>query len=300
MIPNVECSDTDADGCLNLPYCTSWENNAGGVCATEADAKPGTTSKCNCDNTFNVPVEVTSGELSVTKAADPTSLPEPGGTVDFTVTVTNIGTATVTLSTIVDDPDNNPATNNSTTYQASAICGTTSLPPSAFTTCTFTQNVSGGPGSYTDRACANGTDTHNDPVSGCGLATVTIGNVNPSATVTKTPQGTVCATVRYAVSVQNTDVAEAITLDKLCDNKFGTIVGSGCTAGTEGAITGTTCEVPRSIAIGGTYNCTFDAEVCSAGHQDIVTATVSDDDGHSTDASGSATVSTPPAFLPVP
>jgi hypothetical protein len=125
--------------------------------------------------------------------------------------------------------------------------------------------------------------------------------VNPSATVTKTPQGTVCATVRYGVTVTNTDAAEPITLDKLCDDKFGTIVGTGCPAGTEDPVQATTCTVPQTLQISGalsSYSCTFDAEVCTTGHVDTVTATVSDNDGNSTTAQGSATVTTPPAFLP--
>jgi hypothetical protein len=222
---------------------------------------------------------------------------EPGGTVDYQVTVTNVGDAQVTLGTIVDDPDNDPNTNNSVTYQASDICGDTVLAPAESTTCTFSHNVSGNANqSFTDEACAHGTDTHGTAVSDCGTATVTIGNVNPSATVDKSPQSTVCATVRYLVVVTNTDPAEAISLGSLCDDKFGTIAGPGCAAGSEGAIDGTTCSVPQSIGIGATYNCTFDAVVCSGDHENTVTATGSDDDGNPFTASGSATVVDPPPF----
>jgi len=315
-IPGVLCADPDGDGLLNLPYCTSWDNNSNTACTTERGAKPGTTSKCNCQPAFQVPVHVTAGEITATKSADPSLFNESelGTSVNFTVTVTNIGDAAVTLSTIVDDPDKNPATINSTTYttiltggicpagQQCASCNTLTVAPSGGTAaCTFARTVTGGPGPQTDRACANGTDTNGNPLQGCGEVTVTIGNVNPSATVTKTPQGTVCATVRYNVTVQNTDPAESITLDKLCDDKFGTIIGTGCAVGTEGPIIGTTCAVPQTLTVSGTtssYSCTFDAEVCTAGHQDTVTATVSDNDGHSTTAVGSATVNAPPAFLP--
>jgi hypothetical protein len=295
-LPGVACADPDGDGFLNLPNCTSWRNNSGDLCATEADAFPGTKSKCKCDRNFEIPIRVTAGAITVEKAAL-NSVEEPGGTVDYEVTVTNVGDAQVTLSTIVDDPDNDANTNNSVTYQAADACLDTILAPDESTTCTFSHDVSGNANeAVTDQACANGTDSHNTSVSDCDTATVTIGNVNPSATLDKSPQSTVCATVRYLVVVTNTDPAEAISLESLCDDKFGTVAGSGCAAGSEGAIAGTTCSAPQSIAIGESYNCTFDAVVCSGDHANTVTATGSDDDGNPFTASGQATVVDPPPF----
>ena len=297
-IPNVTCTDTDGDGKLNLPYCTSWEQNAGPVCAQDADAKAGAPSKCKCDDSFNVDVDVTRGELSVAKAANPTSVPETGGNVTFTVTVTNDGDASVTLSTITDDEDNDGDVD--TTYQASTICAATVLAPDASTTCTFIRNISGAPGSVTDKACARGTDSHGTPLEACGTATVTINNVAPTASVTKTVVGTVCATVRYSVSVKN-ESSEAVTLDKLCDNQFGMIAGiAGATCPVSGSIPSadTDCAAGGSIAAGVTYSCEFQAEVCTSGHQNTVTATVTDNDSSSSTASGSATVTQPPSFLP--
>jgi hypothetical protein len=303
--PQVTCADTTGDGFLSLPNCVSWRNNAGDACNKVQDAFPGTTSKCKCDAGFKVPVHVTKGGLSVTKAAVPTSVNEPSGSVTFTVTVTNTGDASVTLNTIEDDIDNDPLTANTNVYQASAICAATLLAPSgqagSSTTCSFIRTVSGNAGqTFTDSACAKGTDSHGSAVSACNVATVTVQNVDPNADVTKTVQGTVCATVRYAVSVKNTDPAEAVTLTKLCDDKFGTIVaaaGSTCAAGSEGSIKATTCVAGTSIASGATSTCTFDAEVCAKGHTDTVTATVSDDDGNSVAKSGSVTVTDAPGFL---
>ena len=45
--------------------------------------------------------------IDVTKTADPTSVPEPGGPVQFTVEVknTSVSTDPVTITSLVDDPD---------------------------------------------------------------------------------------------------------------------------------------------------------------------------------------------------
>lgn len=56
----VQCKDPDGDNTLNLPYCTSWNQNIGEnlSCSTPANAIPGSPSKCNCQNGFEVPVTV--------------------------------------------------------------------------------------------------------------------------------------------------------------------------------------------------------------------------------------------------
>lgn len=52
------CTPDPTTNLLKLPYCTSWDNNAGGVCSTPADAFPATKSKCNCQDGFTVPIIV--------------------------------------------------------------------------------------------------------------------------------------------------------------------------------------------------------------------------------------------------
>jgi hypothetical protein len=287
---NVSCVDTDGDGKLNLPNCVSWQTpGQDGVCTQATQAIPGSSSKCKCDDAFNIPVEVERPGISVTKAAAPDTLNEPGGSVDFTVTVHNDGAVvSVTLTTIVDDPDNDPNTKNSTTYNAADICDTIVLGPGLSTDCTFTRTVSGEPGKVTDKACVSGHDANNNPVGPtCATATVTIVGVNPSAAVTKIATK---AVVTFEVTVHNLSTAEQGFVDKLCDDKYGAVATHGtftCAAGTLGTIKGTTCSVPQTLGINGTsgdsYTCTFDAEVSIDGsaHTDTVTGTVSDDDGNS-------------------
>jgi hypothetical protein len=294
---NVSCVDTDGDGRLNLPNCVSWQTpGQDGVCTQATQAIPGSSSKCKCDDAFNIPVEVERPGISVTKAADPDTLNEPGGSVDFAVTVHNDGAVVaVDLTELVDDPDNNPATNNSITYNATStpslatICGNnTHLDPGESTTCTFTRTVTGEPGKVTDKACVSGHDANNNAIGPtCATATVTIVGVNPSAAVTKIAT---TAVVTFEVTVHNLSTAEQGFVDALCDDKYGAIATHGiftCTAGTLGTIKGTTCSVPQTLGINGTsgdsYTCTFEAEVSIDGseHTDTVTGTVSDNDGNS-------------------
>ncbi len=47
----------DANNYLNLPYCTTWEQNAT-ACTGPLDTVPGAPSKCNCEDGFSVPITV--------------------------------------------------------------------------------------------------------------------------------------------------------------------------------------------------------------------------------------------------
>jgi hypothetical protein len=213
--------------------------------------------------------------------------------------VTNPATATsVTLNTIVDDPDNNVNTVNSTTYQASAICAKTVLAPGGdSTTCSFTRTITGDAGqSFTDNACVNATDQNGNPVGPtCNTATVSIKDVLPTAAVTKTADSVVCADVKYRVKVENTDTVESLTLSTLNDDKFGNIAnyaGGVPALGTK--VVSSTCAVPQSIAKSDKYECSFVALVCRVDfpHTNTLTGTLSDNDGNTVSPSptGSATV----------
>jgi hypothetical protein len=96
-IGQVLCTDTDADGFLNLPNCTAWHNNRGTGCGTETDAIPETKSKCKCDDEFQVPVTVESPSGAVVKKAI-------SALVTYQVEVkNNSGGTTVTIEALEDD-----------------------------------------------------------------------------------------------------------------------------------------------------------------------------------------------------
>jgi hypothetical protein len=98
--------------------------------------------------------------------------------------------------------------------------------------------------------------------------------------VTPTSVAETGGSVTYTVQVKN-DALEAGTLTTLSDDKFGDLDGQG------------TCDTPQTIAAGATYTCTFSKNVLGAAgstHVNTVTATVTDNDGNSTNGHDDATV----------
>jgi len=308
-IPGVLCQDTDGDGFLNLPNCTSWHSNAGTACNrtdnNAFDSAPDTKSKCVCDDQFQVPVVVEKGSITVTKDASPSSLPEPGGQFTYTVSVTNTAAIpTITINKICDDKFGQVAIASG--QQACAVgsigsidAGTSTcvLPhdvaPGATYSCSFKASLAGLPvtgadtgttDTVTDTVTFIGVDSNTPPnaVTGSDTAQVKITNVQPSATVVKSLDGIACADVDYKVKVTNTDTGESITLSKLLDSQFGDITLTSTSTPTPNPkVLSTTCAVP--VTVGSTpYECTFRAHFCGGSDTDKVTATIGDNDGNST------------------
>ena len=290
--PITVACQAGAGGKLKLPNCTSWRQpGANDYCEVALDVYPGSPSKCHCDQGFTIDIYVEHPVPTVEKAVAPTALDEPGGSVTFTVTVTNPGLyASVTLTSLVDDPDNNPGTANSITYSPIGnYCTPTTLPPGGSATCTFTRTITGNAGDwFTDKACVSGTDSNGGAVGPlCDTATVSIRDVVPTAAVTKTVDKATCAQVKYNIKVENTDTAESLTLSALNDDVFGNIATPSALG--KNVMT-TTCAVPQTIAASGKYECAFEGYVCSFPNTDTVTGTLSDNDGNTITPSGSATV----------
>jgi hypothetical protein len=299
------CIDTDGDGKLNLPNCTSWRQpGANEVCLSPVDAFPGAPSKCRCDIGFNIDIDVPAN-IEVTKTATPTSVDEPGGDVTFTVSVTNSPSfSSVTIDTLNDDVygditqvQGEISSTDCSVPQTIAIDGTY--------TCMFTASVSGNAGdTETDTVTASGTnDTTDAAVSDSDDATVTIVDVLPTANLTKTADPTSVSEpggdVEFTVTVTNTSTVEALTLSALMDDIYGDITQ------VQGDISSTTCVVPQVLAVSGelgdSYTCSFVAAVSGNGgdnQTDTVTGTVSDDDGNTINPFDDATVTiddVPPA-----
>jgi len=312
-IPDVLCQDTNGDGFLNLPNCTSWHSNQGTACSLDtnvADANPDTKSKCVCDDTFQVPVLVEEGTISALKDVTPntpSSRPEPGGEFQYTISVKNTASAVnMTLDRICDDQygtiavatRNPPLTCpagalgsiNSTTCVLTPdvvlVPGGNSNPdtPGSVYSCTFKASVTGGVQSVTDIVTFFGHDANNKATKATDSAQVSISDVPPSVTVVKSLDGIACADVNYRVKVTNTDAGDAdITLSSLVDNQFGNI------ASLQGSVLSTTCAVPQTIGKvdpnvtgSGIYECTFRAHFCGTSNTDVVTATVHDGDNPAT------------------
>lgn len=325
-VDDVDCKAAPGTNQLSLPDCTSWQQPGGALlCVSDPNggwpwvpaAIPGAPSKCHCDSGFTVPITVQSASISVTKTPSPTSLPDGGGSVDYTVVVTNTSNfGGVTINQICDDQYGNIATAagyagsacpNGTAGTASNV--SCSLPatlasPGNNLSCTFTGAVTAYEGTFTDTVTVNAADQGGNPISKTAQATVTINEAPAQAQVLKSVDtGAECAIVRYKVEVDNisgSTTDESETLSKLNDSYYGDITkvngnvlgttcgvasGQGTLAGSAGAGT-----LSTTIAVGGKYTCEFDGKFCGAlgnagtsctsglENKDQITATLTGDD----------------------
>ncbi len=314
----------DANGKLALPFCTTWRQpGSNQVCTQVSDVYPGSPSKCAC-GLKEIDILTEAPTISVTKAASPTQISEGTPTdIVYTVDVTNDGSFVgVTVQKICDDQFGTVKTSGGLTCPAGAlgtVKSTTCIVPQdiaagATYECTFTAS-SGSRDvgqDITDQVCATGHDANTppNPLSACNTATVTVANVNPTASLSKTVLAAVCATMRYEVRVLNTDTVEPLTLTALSDDTYGSITS------VHGNVTGTTCGVatgdpglgtlsgqtgggafPFTLQTGDgnfggtdTYTCKFDGTTCTFPLTDTVTGTLHDDENNTASPTGSATV----------
>jgi hypothetical protein len=309
-VDNALCVAAPGTNQLRLPNCTSWQQPGGTIlCQSPSPnwpwvkaAIPGSPSKCNCDNTFTVPIAVQSPQVGVTKTcsipSDSTqtnltscTLSPEGGDVTYTVTIQNTSNfGDIAVDQVCD-------TAYGTVYRSSsapallAACGAGSVTGGVInsTTCnssTLGDIASTGSCTFTVTQVEATAVNNIVSVSGHGLAAGTFGpsislqvtvvshEVASTATTTKTFVSTtnVCATVRYGVDVKNMSGAdETLTLSKLNDDGFGDIttvhdnvLGTTCGANGLGTLSGPGAgALPATIAVGGDYTCQFDATFCA-------------------------------------
>ena len=263
---NLACLDEDGGSTVDLVNRTA-----------NIDLDPGETVTCTYTNTFTPPATI-----DVQKTANPTSLLEPGGNSNFSVTITNQSSARpVTITSLVDNVYGN--------LDGKGTCDVPqTIAPNGTYSCQFTGAVSGAAGSsHTDVVTASGTDDDGNPVSDFDDATVTITNSPSSITVIKTATPTSLlepgGNSTFSVTVQNTSAVDQVTISSLVDNVYGNLDGKG------------TCDVspPVVLAPGAQYQCSFTGAVAgNAGtsHTDTVTASGQDDDGNPVSDSDDATV----------
>jgi hypothetical protein len=288
----VPCEDTNGDGYLDIGTCLSWDKDTHSTCVDVNGAIPGTKSKCSCEMT-TVGNVIVHGALSVVKDAEPESLPEDDGDVQFTFTVTNPSSATITLDTLDDS-----IYGDLTAYAGTSCVVPQTLAPSASYACAITAPVSGPPGVQIDTVTASGLDQNGDPVSDTAVAQVTITDLLPSIVVTKTvepgslrePGGW----VTYTVGIKNSSArSDPVTLASLPDSLYGEL-----TAPLNPKIVDSTCQL-IVIDPGSTYECTFKAQVTGAAGDvimDTVTAFGVDDEANPVQASDDAAVTIVPSM----
>ena len=217
--------------------------------------------------------------IVVTKDADPTSLPEPGGEVTFNITVANTSAEPLTIVSLQD------SVYGDLNGQGTCSVGA-SIPAGGEYACSFATVINGNAGfSETDVVTASTEDADGNTAEGSDDATVTITDVPSSISVTKTASPTEVAEpggdVAFTVVVENTSAVDSVTIDSLMDDIHGDLDGQG------------DCSVPQTIPAGASYTCSFTVQVTgNAGdtETDVVTATGTDDDGNAVSDSDDATV----------
>ncbi len=220
---------------------------------------------------------------NVTKIATPSSLPEPGGSVSFSVTVANTAPETIELTALVDDVHGNLS------GQGDCLVPQT-IPETGSYACSFTVTLSGNAGeSETDTitATVSADDVDAFPT---GSATVSFTDVEPTIDVSKSASTSTIdepgGPVTFSVIVRNTS-PEPITLDSLSDDVYGDVTT------TSGNIVSTDCTVGQTIPAGESYGCAFVGPVTGNAldvRTDTVTALASDDEGNIVEGTAEATV----------
>lgn len=216
--------------------------------------------------------------ISVSKTADPLSVPETGGDVTFTFTVTNSGTVPVSITSLEDDVYG--------TLSGDADCqiGTTLA---AGANCTFevTKTLSGAVDTpHQDTFTAEAEDADGNSVGDSADASVTFEDVLPSISVTKSADpihvGETGGDVTFTFTVEN-DGTVPVSITSLSDNVFGTLTGdSDCQVGTS-LPAGTNCSFEETHTLNGSVGIS---------HQNTFTVEAEDTEGNSTSDSADATV----------
>ncbi len=255
------------------------------VVTAEAVDDEGTKARATDDET--VTFEDTPPEISVTKTASPTSVPETGGWVTFTITVTNTGDEAVTLTDAYDDTF-------AGWFATLADFDTTGLAVGEVATATFTEWLEADDlVDHENVVTVTAVDNDGSTDSDSDDETVTFTDVAPVITVTKTatprhiPEGG--AYVTFTVRVSNPG-PEDVTLTTLTDSVYGDL----------STLANSTAVLPQTILIGGSYQATFTVALSSddlADHYNVVTAEAVDDEGTKARATDDETVTfedTPP------
>ena len=227
-------------------------------------------------------------QVGVTKTADPTTVPETGGDVTYTVTITNAGVEAFTLDAITDDVGNaGPValTDLDPTPPAS-------LDPGGSYTGTFTRHVAGdAPAGLTDVVEVTVSDGDGDSDSASADATVTFSDVLPQISVTKTADPTTVPesgdVVAFTVSVVNLS-GEPVTLMSLTDTAFSL---DALLPGWVGTVLAPYDGVDGgSDTLEGTFVQWVEGNASGPDHVDTVTAEAWDDEGNPAGAGDDATV----------
>ncbi|MGH8247378.1 MAG: beta strand repeat-containing protein, partial [Gammaproteobacteria bacterium] len=217
-------------------------------------------------------------DVSLTKSANDTSVPETGQSVTFTFTVTNNSLESATITALSDSVFG--VLSGDADCQIGTVLGSGA-------SCNFTlaQTISGDfPGSHTNTGSVTVSDGDGNSDTATDPEAVAFEDVLPTISVDKNASPTSVSepggNVTFSVDVYNTG-AEAVSLTALTDDVYGDLNGQG------------TCAVPQTILAGSSYSCSFTGAVAgNAGDSqtDIVTAEAEDDEANTASDADDATV----------
>lgn len=222
--------------------------------------------------------------IRVLKTATPLSRPEPGGTFSFELAITNTSAVPLTLTALTDDVYGDVASQGTCTDGV----GTTLGPGDSYD-CAFPGELTGNATTtQTDVATVTAVDDTGTSVSDQDDAVVSLTDVPPTVTVAKTalPEVRVAPGGLFTFGLTVTNASfEPVTITALADDVYGDLgqrTGSSC-----GAAIGTVLDPGEALG------CTFEGELTGAvgaAQTDVVTVTVTDDDGSTGTAQDDATI----------
>ncbi|WP_225752563.1 DUF11 domain-containing protein [Actinotalea sp. Marseille-Q4924] len=218
--------------------------------------------------------------VTVTKSANPTSVPETGGNVDFTFSVQNDSAEPVTITSLDDSVFGELVGDGDCTVGTELAAGA-----SCSFTSTFAIPAGDVPGSHGNTFTAWVEDPQGNDTSDTDDETVTYTDVLPDVTLTKdVDPASVAETggeVTYTYVVTNSS-AEAATITGLSDDRLGTLTGDA------------DCQVGTVLAGGASCSFTAGATIPPGdfpmGYTNVGTVTVADDDGNTDTGTDNATV----------
>ena len=228
--------------------------------------------------------------ISLTKVANPLSLPVPGGTFTFTVRVTNPSTTIpIKITSLVDNIYGDLATRTGST--CGALIGVTLAPGATSAPCSFTGPFTGKAGdSQTDTVTVTGVDSNGVTATATAKATVTLTTVLPAINVTKSANPLLMAApggfYTFTVTVINTSSVVPVKITSLVDDIYGdlaTRANSTC-----GTLIGVTLAPGATSA-----PCSFTVSYMGSpgfSQTDTVTATGTDSQGNKVTATAKATI----------
>jgi len=228
--------------------------------------------------------------IQVDKVAVPDTLVEPGGPVDYSVTVTNLGNIRLTLTSLVDNLYGDVTDGANASLDSTDCAVPTDIDPGNFYACNFAVTISGRNAGdvIADTVTADvqnptGIDTN----SAVGQASVSITDAPSSIVVTKSAAPLTVdepgEDVTFTVTVENTSVVDAVTLTLIEDDEDnnGTVDQS--------YVPGAICD-DDTLNPGQTATCSF-IRLVSGDPGDSITdnVTISALDDDNTPVGGSAT-----------